>query len=304
MRQGWINQCLGILLGLWFCLCSPGFAESVAVAKVVAVSGQVQAKGASSRVLARRSEVYANDEIHTAKDSKVQLVFSDGGYMTVQPDSVFKVASYQVGQAGSFKAELVSGGLKTLTGAIGKNNPEQYEIKTPVATIGVRGTFYGVDYQTQRGLSVQVDQGAVRVVDQQQRLMDVAADSATRYATVSQSGLKALSKPNTALARQAVDHTPTHASTAPTVPNTTPDVQQAAQRAINGAADGAATRATEQVHDTGSQESASSDSGDDSDEDEDDEGEEEGDEDTGEVEDSGDDQDAESATESAARTLR
>jgi hypothetical protein len=37
---------------------------------------------------------------------------------------------------------LIEGGFRTITGAIAKQNPGDYQVNTPVATIGVRGTDY------------------------------------------------------------------------------------------------------------------------------------------------------------------
>jgi hypothetical protein len=39
---------------------------------------------------------------------------------------------------------LIEGGFRTITGLIAKQNPSDYQMNTPVATIGVRGTEYAV----------------------------------------------------------------------------------------------------------------------------------------------------------------
>ena len=39
---------------------------------------------------------------------------------------------------------LVEGGLRVITGAMAKNNPENYKVKTPVALMGVRGTEFSI----------------------------------------------------------------------------------------------------------------------------------------------------------------
>jgi len=40
--------------------------------------------------------------------------------------------------------ELVRGGFRTITGYIGHKNKRNYRVKTSVATIGIRGTHYGL----------------------------------------------------------------------------------------------------------------------------------------------------------------
>ncbi|MGH8446844.1 MAG: hypothetical protein ACREVL_16350, partial [Solimonas sp.] len=37
---------------------------------------------------------------------------------------------------------LLKGGFRTVSGLIGKANPDEYRVTTPVATIGIRGTDY------------------------------------------------------------------------------------------------------------------------------------------------------------------
>ena len=39
---------------------------------------------------------------------------------------------------------LVSGGLRVITGAMAKTNPENYKVRTPVALMGVRGTEFSI----------------------------------------------------------------------------------------------------------------------------------------------------------------
>lgn len=74
---------------------------------------------------------------------------------------------------------LLKGGLRTITGAIGKRKPDAYQLRTTVATIGIRGTNYGVllcqgDCQNLRnneghvpqdGLHLDVAQGAIGVTN-------------------------------------------------------------------------------------------------------------------------------------------
>jgi hypothetical protein len=38
--------------------------------------------------------------------------------------------------------DLVKGGMRAVTGAIAQRRPEAYKVRTPVATLGVRGTEY------------------------------------------------------------------------------------------------------------------------------------------------------------------
>jgi len=83
--------------------------------------------------------------------------------MSLSPDTEFKVEEYSFEgkQDGSEKSffNLVKGGLRAITGAIGHTNKKNYRLNTPVATIGIRGTEF---LATMRGrLLVRVGDGAV-----------------------------------------------------------------------------------------------------------------------------------------------
>lgn len=140
-----------------------------AAAKVEFAVGGVTATGADgrSRALSKGAEINSGDTIQTA-DGRAQVRFSDGGYISLQPNTEFKVEDYSFsGKAdGSEKGffNLVKGGLRAITGAIGHTNKQAYRVNTPVATIGIRGTEFLAQYDTK--LLVKVGDGAVYMVNQ------------------------------------------------------------------------------------------------------------------------------------------
>lgn len=111
------------------------------VGKVVAVEGKVEA---NQRSLARGAAIFISDVINVAAASKIQIRFTDGGLLNLIEQTQYRIDSYAFNKEGKneFGAELVKGGFRALSGSIGKENPEGYQIKTPVASIGVRGTIF------------------------------------------------------------------------------------------------------------------------------------------------------------------
>ncbi|MGB1239541.1 MAG: FecR family protein [Pseudomonadales bacterium] len=85
------------------------------------------------------------DQIDT-RSGLVQIKFSDGSFIALQPQTQFKIKRYHYNgeQDGSERAiyQLSQGGLRTVSGQIGKRNKRNYAIETPVATIGIRGTKF------------------------------------------------------------------------------------------------------------------------------------------------------------------
>ncbi|MGM0564030.1 MAG: FecR family protein [Pseudomonadota bacterium] len=119
------------------------------VGRVVVVSGSGSAKGDDGRArpLERGAPVYKGDTLSTER-SRAQVRFSDGSLVSLRPNTQFKVEEYQYdGEEGEEERglfNLIKGGFRTISGAIGKLNRDNYEVKTAVATIGIRGTHYGV----------------------------------------------------------------------------------------------------------------------------------------------------------------
>ncbi|MGM0564029.1 MAG: FecR family protein [Pseudomonadota bacterium] len=119
------------------------------VAKVVVVSGNGSATGDDGRArpLERGAPVYKGDTLSTER-ARAQVRFSDGSLVSLRPNTQFKVEEYQYdGEEGEEERglfNLIKGGFRTISGAIGKLNRDNYEVKTAVATIGIRGTHYGV----------------------------------------------------------------------------------------------------------------------------------------------------------------
>ena len=117
------------------------------VGMIVASRGEVIAlSNGGSRELKQGDFVYVNDEIMTSNRSFAVLQFEDGAKVTVRPDSSLIIETYIYNGDANDAAtlSLVEGGLRVITGAMAKSNPENYKVKTPVALMGVRGTEFSV----------------------------------------------------------------------------------------------------------------------------------------------------------------
>lgn len=89
------------------------------------------------------------DSIHTSPQSTAEVKFLDGSSVTVKPSSQVNIEQYRwdaKNKTGFSVLEFIKGTFRALSGLIAKDNPDNYEFKTPVATIGVRGTDFGARY--------------------------------------------------------------------------------------------------------------------------------------------------------------
>ena len=86
--------------------------------------------------------VSEGDAVISGKDGEVHLQMQDSGFMVLRPGSRVVVESYRADGGNEDKGvfKLLAGGLRSVTGWIGKFNPKSYVIKTQTATIGIRGT--------------------------------------------------------------------------------------------------------------------------------------------------------------------
>lgn len=132
-----------ITLGL---VSSPALAEPVG--KLLVVAGQVVAKrGGQDIPLASGASVEKGDLIVSADKSNAQLRMTDGAIIAIRPNTALNINDYVFKESeGTGKAafELLRGGFRTVTGIIGKAQPENYRVQTPTSTIGIRGTHYSV----------------------------------------------------------------------------------------------------------------------------------------------------------------
>src|SRR5436190_347651 len=116
-----------------------------AAARVDFVYGTVSVAGLDGREqpLVRGAELDNGDTVRTA-DGRAQLRFTDGAYVSLQPQSEFAIRDYRFDgktdgtERGFFG--LLKGAMRTVSGLVGRVNRDQYRVTTPTATIGIRGT--------------------------------------------------------------------------------------------------------------------------------------------------------------------
>jgi hypothetical protein len=129
--------------GLMFASASIAFAADEA-GTVLGIKGDVVAKsGDASRTLLKDDPIYVGDTLVTGDNSYIVITFIDGAKASVRPNSELEIARYSQSESDNGALiNLVKGGLRAVTGAIAHKDPESYKVKTPVATLGVRGTEY------------------------------------------------------------------------------------------------------------------------------------------------------------------
>ena len=141
-----------------------------AAATTIAVSGDVtmQPKSGSAGQLAEGQRVESGATLKTAANGSMTLRFDDGQLTALSANTTYVINEYRFNahkpEEGGVVSTLLRGGLRTVTGLIGKLNPGEVLVKTSVATIGIRGTDYQLFLDGR--LHVHVLDGAIGVRNQ------------------------------------------------------------------------------------------------------------------------------------------
>jgi len=164
---------VALLLGL--ALSSSVLAEIAGT--VTHLSGPLLAKKAdgTSKILSQKSTVESGDLLVSEKNTYARVKFTDNSEITLKPNTQIRIDEYLFDQAkpeaDSAVFNLIKGGLRALTGLVGKRgNQDSYKLKAPSATIGIRGTDYiaqlGGTGGLAPGLYVQVLDGMIHMSNQ------------------------------------------------------------------------------------------------------------------------------------------
>jgi hypothetical protein len=117
--------------------------------QVTHLSGTLTAKRAdgSTKLFSTKSEVQEGDTLSTEQDTYARIKFADGAEVVLRPGSQLKVAAYAYDEAkpqsDNIVLNMLRGGLRAVTGLVGKRNRDAVNFTTTTATIGIRGTHFG-----------------------------------------------------------------------------------------------------------------------------------------------------------------
>lgn len=141
----------------------PVFASAPDVGTAVAVRNEVILGGQAGQKPLEKGAVVRQDEtVTTGRESNAEIELKDKTKLAVGPLSVIVLDKlvFDAGASQSISLNLGKGAFRFITGASRK---EAYEIKTPTATMGVRGTVFDVFVTEQGETAVLLHEGAVDI---------------------------------------------------------------------------------------------------------------------------------------------
>jgi len=136
-----------IFLGLAMPGAAPA-AETPQAGVAAAVRGEVSrtpvARPGAAEVMAVGQDVFMQDRLKSAAESRAQLLLLDQSSFTVGPNSDLVIDEFVYDPAtnsGKLVANVARGTLRFVSGGIGKLGADRITIRTEVSVIGIRGTI-------------------------------------------------------------------------------------------------------------------------------------------------------------------
>ena len=170
------------------------------VGDVVRTRGEVLAvsRDRVSRTLSAGDRVYLGDKLITGEDGFMRLHMIDDALLDLRCFSIMVIEDYALQDKDRRSVfNLLQGSLRKVTGKIGKWADDVYELRTPVASVGVRGTEYALRvFQTKGcggtidteddGLYLKVIKGIVSVHNNKSKTETTVARGDTLYLKTSE----------------------------------------------------------------------------------------------------------------------
>lgn len=138
-----VMVCLGLLLAS-----AAQAAEPVGTVKFARGDVTIRSITGETRKAEEDAELMRNERVSTGTDGIAVILLNDDSRMVLRPNSEFRVSKFDMAEddddasTQSAVLNLLRGGLRLVTGLIGRVNPSGYRLSTPIATIGIRGTEF------------------------------------------------------------------------------------------------------------------------------------------------------------------
>jgi hypothetical protein len=145
-------------------------------------AGDVNLRQTDGRVtaLAKGGNIDSGHAIVTGNNGRAQVKFTDGGLISLQPSTEFRISSYvdqNSPKDDRFLVDLLRGSMRAITGLIGKRNRDNYKLTTTTATIGIRGSGFKVGYNPDGTLGITSELDKIEVCNQSGCIGLVAGES-------------------------------------------------------------------------------------------------------------------------------
>lgn len=188
--------CLMIFIGMSFTSGIALAVDSAGVVLMVADGAWVE-RGGAKKAITVKDTIQVNDIVSTDAHGKVQIIFHDDTLVAIGNNSSVTISAFVFGgaQKPSFSTQMAQGVARFVTGKVVEQNREGFSVKTPNATVGIRGTTFAVEISPTgvtdiTGLSINpalpisvtnLTTGTVDIIDKNGLAVKAATVGNTRY---------------------------------------------------------------------------------------------------------------------------
>ena len=132
--------------------------------KTVAVVPSAAARGSTGqRILRVQGPIFMGDRVQTGRVGEAQILFRDNTKLVVGPNSLMTIDSFVFNEnntARKISMNAVKGAFRFITG---NSRKQAYSIRTPTATVGIRGTRFDLAVRRNGETSVALFEGQARL---------------------------------------------------------------------------------------------------------------------------------------------
>ncbi len=171
---------------------SPSKAQQIAsitVGMINSVTGKVIIEREGKPFAAKvGSPVTPTDVVETAAGAEAKIVMKDRTVLVVLPKTRFAVKNYSLKTPSQRALQLLEGKLKVTVEKFA-DPKDSFEILTPIATVGVRGTEFSVEHKNDR-TDLSVESGKVEMSSPEHKAIEIGA-GARAFVTKTAQGISA-----------------------------------------------------------------------------------------------------------------
>lgn len=144
-----IKQNLAVILVVLSFLVPVAVSAAEPVGQIISLQGNALVVGSDGkeRALSVKDPVFLNDKVVTKSGAKLQVLFLDDSVMSQGENSEMTIDEYVYApgnkESNRCSVRIAKGLFRLLTGKITAINPDRFQVKTRMATIGIRGCDLG-----------------------------------------------------------------------------------------------------------------------------------------------------------------
>lgn len=114
---------------------------STGPAEIINANGQ-------SRLARATEPVLSGETVLTGPAGELHVRTEDSAFIAFRQNTQVRIDSYLAkgGSDDNFAVTLLRGAMRSITGWLGRKSPNNYRVRTPTATIGIRGTDHETHY--------------------------------------------------------------------------------------------------------------------------------------------------------------